>query len=99
MLPAEVEGAHLSANAILQALGNQGLTRVFCEGGGALAASLLAADLVDELVTFTAGMIMGAEGYPAIGAMGLEQLSDAPRFVMSDQQVAGDDMMCVWRKA
>ena len=35
-----------------------------CEGGGALAASLLRAGLVDQLIGYTAGMVLGAEGRP-----------------------------------
>ena len=53
---------------VLQALGQQGLTRIFCEGGAALSASLLLTDLVDEIVGFTAGLVLGAEGWPALGA-------------------------------
>ena len=45
-------------------LGSRGLTRIFCEGGGALAASLLRADMVDQLIGYTAGMVLGAEGVP-----------------------------------
>ena len=32
-------------------LGDRGLTRVLCEGGGRLAGALLHSDLVDEIVT------------------------------------------------
>ena len=98
LLPCDVEGVHLSPTSVLQALGEQGLTRVFSEGGGALAASLLAADLVDELITFHAGLALGAEGYPAIGAMGVERLSEAPNFRLVEQQQVGDDLMAIWRR-
>lgn len=98
MLPCDLEGVHLSPASILQALGGQGLTRVFCEGGGALAASLLAADLVDELITFHAGIALGAEGYPAIGAMGIERLANAPRYCLAETQQVGADLMSVWRR-
>jgi diaminohydroxyphosphoribosylaminopyrimidine deaminase/5-amino-6-(5-phosphoribosylamino)uracil reductase len=70
-------GGHLDVTAALAALGEAGLTRVFCEGGGTLAAALLAADLVDTLWLVTAGAI-GAEGTPAVGAMGVAALSEAP---------------------
>lgn len=98
MLPCALDGVHLSPDAVLRALAAKGLTRVFCEGGGALAASLLAADLVDELVTFHAGMALGAEGFPAIGAMGIERLAQAPRFHLADQARIGADLMSVWRR-
>ncbi|WP_412550635.1 bifunctional diaminohydroxyphosphoribosylaminopyrimidine deaminase/5-amino-6-(5-phosphoribosylamino)uracil reductase RibD [Shimia sp. MIT910701] len=98
LLPCPLEGVHLSAKGVLEALGKQGLTRVFCEGGGALAASLLAADMVDELITFSAGVVIGAEGHPAIGAMGLARLGEAPRFDLVSHQRMGQDVMSVWHR-
>lgn len=84
--------------AALQSLGAFGLTRIFCEGGGALAASLLSADLVDELVVFSAGLALGAEGRPALGAMGIDRLAASPRFVLRDTQQVGGDVMHRWRR-
>ncbi|SFC55448.1 bifunctional diaminohydroxyphosphoribosylaminopyrimidine deaminase/5-amino-6-(5-phosphoribosylamino)uracil reductase RibD [Tropicimonas isoalkanivorans] len=78
-------------------LGTAGLTRVFCEGGGSLAASLLAAGVVDELVTFTAGLALGAEGQPGLGAMGIDRLADAPRFRLDKLTTVGPDVLAVWR--
>lgn len=84
--------------AMLTALAGAGLTRVFCEGGGSLAASLLAADLVDEMVGFTAGIALGAEGMPGIGALGVDRLADAPRFDLVETRAVGPDVMCRWRR-
>ena len=84
--------------AALQALGARGLTRVFCEGGGALAASLLSAGLVDTLITFAAGLALGAEGRPALGALGIDRLADAPRFDLRDLRRLGADAMLVWER-
>ncbi len=66
---------------------------------GGLAASLLAADLVDELVGFTAGLAIGAEGLPAIGALGLTNLQAAPRFSLSETRDLGGDVLHIWRRA
>ena len=91
-------GGQVDGAEALQVLGREGLTSVFCEGGGALAASLLAADLVDDLVGFTAGMVIGAEGQPAIGAMGLAQLSEAPRFALRKVSRVGADILHEWAR-
>jgi len=61
-----------------------------------MAASLLAADLVDELVGFTAGLAIGAEGLPAIGALGLDRLEAAPRFDLIETRAVGADVMHRW---
>lgn len=80
LVPCDLKGVQLDTHDLLQQLGHAGLTRVFCEGGGALAASLIADDLVDELIGFTAGLAIGAEGLPGVGALGLGRLTEATRY-------------------
>ena len=92
-------GDALDPAALLAALGAAGLTRVFCEGGGQLAAALLSAGLVDEIVTFGAGLMLGAEGRAAVGPLGLDRLADAPRFVLDEVRPIGADAMARWRRA
>ncbi|MCL6284748.1 bifunctional diaminohydroxyphosphoribosylaminopyrimidine deaminase/5-amino-6-(5-phosphoribosylamino)uracil reductase RibD [Ruegeria sp. 2012CJ41-6] len=99
LIPCAVDGSQLDAGDLLQQLGGAGLTRVFCEGGSALAASLLAEDLVDEFVGFGAGLAIGAEGLPAIGAMGLDRLEDAPLFTLSETRQIGADILHRWTRA
>jgi len=93
------DSGEIAPRSVMAALGDRGLTRVFCEGGGALAASLLRAGLVDELVVFAAGVMIGSEGLPALGPMRLERLSDAPRFVLRYVSPVGPDVMQVWSRA
>lgn len=92
-------GGQVDLTAALEALGREGLTSVFCEGGGALAASLLSADLVDDLVGFSAGIVIGAEGQPGIGAMGLATLAEAPRFRLRSSRKIGADILHEWTRA
>ncbi len=99
LLPCALDGLRLNAADILAQLGQAGLTRVFCEGGSLLAGSLLAADIVDELVGFTAGLTIGAEGLPAIGALGLDSLEAAPRFELIETRTIGPDILHRWRRA
>jgi diaminohydroxyphosphoribosylaminopyrimidine deaminase/5-amino-6-(5-phosphoribosylamino)uracil reductase len=99
LLPCRTSAGQLDPADILRQLAGQGLTRVFCEGGSALAASLLEADLVDELVGFTAGLAVGAEGLPSIGALGLGRLADAPRYDLLRCETVGADILHVWGRA
>jgi len=89
----------MDMGGVLQALGQQGMTRIFCEGGAALSASLLLNDLVDEIVGFTAGLVLGAEGWPALGAMGYDRLADAARFDLYDTKSVGGDVLHRWRRS
>lgn len=80
----------------LKALAEAGLTRVLCEGGGQLAAGLLRAGLVDEIVLFHAGHVLGAEGRPMVGALGLSALAEAPAFDLAAVDRIGGDVVTRW---
>ena len=99
LVPCAVAAGQLDPRDVLRQLAERGLTRVFCEGGGALAAALLASDLVDEIVGFSAGLTIGAEGLPAIGALGVSALLDAPRFALRSVRRVGPDIKHVWGRA
>jgi len=88
----------LSPKACLEILAKSGITRVLCEGGGALAASLLAADLVDELHLFTAGLAIGADGRPLLADLGVNRLGDAPNLSLQSHQSIGNDLLSIWRR-
>ncbi len=91
-------GGQLDLAQVMAALGQAGLTRVFCEGGGTLAAGLLSADVVDDLAVMSAGIVLGAEGTPSIGAMGIAALSEAPRFTLREARNLGGDVLAIWER-
>jgi diaminohydroxyphosphoribosylaminopyrimidine deaminase/5-amino-6-(5-phosphoribosylamino)uracil reductase len=81
----------------LRRLGERGLTRLLVEGGGALAASLLRAGLVDRLVWLHAPLLLGGDGVPAIAGLGFDALAAAPRFERLTTEAAGADLMTTYR--
>ncbi len=62
-VPATPHG--LDLRTLLASLHERGVTRVLCEGGGRLAASLLSARLVDRIYLFVAPVFIGRGGVPA----------------------------------
>lgn len=92
-------GGELDLTAMMSTLGDHGLTRILCEGGGALSASLLKAGLVDELVWMTAGLALGADATAALPPLGYTALADAPRFELTGQTQLGGDVVSTWRRA
>lgn len=94
---AEKDGV-LDPRAILAALGKAGLTRVLVEGGGRFAAALLKAGVVDEIALFTAGLALGGDGWPALGALGLDTLAGAPRFRLTSVDRLGPDTLSLWSR-
>lgn len=99
LVPCEGGANGIEPAAAMTKLAELGLTRILCEGGGELAASLLRASLVDELVGFTAGIGIGADGRAMLGAMGLDRLKAAPRFQLHEVRAIGADTMTRWRAA
>lgn len=95
----ETDTGQLDPLGMLQTLSAQGITRVFCEGGGQLAASLLRAGVVDRLVIMQAGLTLGAQGIDGIADMGIEVLSEAPRFKLHTLRRIGSDSIADWRPA
>ena len=87
---------HLDLTHVLQTLGQAGLTSVYCEGGGTLAGALLSLGLVDDVLIYGAGLAIGSEGRPSLGALGLDRLSDAPAFELIDMQCVGSDVRQLW---
>lgn len=77
--------------AAAQALGQHGLTRVLVEGGGQVAAAFLKAGLIDRITSYRAGVVLGADGRPAVGELGFNRLDFAPRFrLVSARSLQGD---------
>ena len=72
---------------------------MLCEGGGRLAAALIEDDLVDEVVSYTAGLVLGSEAIPAVGPLEVAALQLAPRFRLVDVAAVGPDVRSRWRAA
>lgn len=88
---------HVDMADAMRQLSLAGLTRVFCEGGGQLAASLMTAGLVDELVLFHGPKVIGGDGLSALGTLGVTILGDAPQFALIENRALDGDMMSRWR--
>ena len=81
----------------LRRLAAAGLTRVFCEGGGTLAASLIAGGHAAEIVAFSAGRVFGSNGTPAVGPLAGGPTLFAAEYVLVHVQITGDDVLHIWR--
>jgi diaminohydroxyphosphoribosylaminopyrimidine deaminase/5-amino-6-(5-phosphoribosylamino)uracil reductase len=71
-------------------LAREGVTQVLVEGGGVLAAALLRARLVDEMHWFVAPRLLGGDGRPALGDLGLNALIETPQLEGQVRRVGAD---------
>ncbi|MEW6297227.1 MAG: bifunctional diaminohydroxyphosphoribosylaminopyrimidine deaminase/5-amino-6-(5-phosphoribosylamino)uracil reductase RibD [Thermodesulfobacteriota bacterium] len=64
---------------VLEALGKRGMKHVLIEGGGQVAAAALAEGVVDKVLFFYGPLLLGGDGRPMVGPMGIERLADGIR--------------------
>lgn len=75
----------------LAALAGRGINDVLVEGGAYLLAALLQAGTVDWLAWFAAPTVMGGDGLPAVGPLGLTRPGEGPMFDWLDTAPVGAD--------
>lgn len=97
LIETPAHGPHLNLTEAFRTLAALGLTRILIEAGGSLAAALIRAGLIDELALFTAGALIGSEGTPVLGPLGLTALANAPRPTLIAQETHGQDTLTRWR--
>ena len=88
-------GVHLGV--VLALLGRDGVLQAMVEGGPTLHGALFAAGLVDRVVAYVAGAILGPEGRAAFAGPGPRTLSEAPRLELLEARVLGPDVRLDYR--
>jgi len=78
---------------VLEILEGEGIRSVMIEGGGEVAAAFIRAGLVDAIAWFRAPILLGGDGRPALGKLGVGHLTGAPRFRRVDVTVLGEDVL------
>ncbi len=84
-------------------LAEQEMTSVLAEGGAGLHASLLDADLIDELLLYVAPIAFGGAAKMAapswLGGAGVCAIDQAPRFVFAGEpRLVGGDLVVKARR-
>jgi len=80
----------------LSKLQERGIRSMMVEGGAGLAASFLAAGVVDRLVVFRAPLVLGEGALNAFSGVAAHEVERAPRFTLLESRALGDDVMTVY---
>ena len=88
----------IDVTAAAREVGRRGITRVLIEGGGAVAAAFLGANLVDRLSLYRGGLMLCGDGRSAVGPWALERLDFAPRFRLVSARSLAGDMLETWTR-
>jgi diaminohydroxyphosphoribosylaminopyrimidine deaminase/5-amino-6-(5-phosphoribosylamino)uracil reductase len=89
----------LDLQAVLHALAEKGVTRLLVEGGSRVAASFVAADLVDEMWLLRGPDPIGADGVPALDALPLSAITQSPELKVRASEVLGRDTLTIYERA
>lgn len=89
----------LNLTSALEAAAGRGITRLLVEGGPILTTSLVAADLVDELILVRSNSVIGETGIDALEGMPLGAITQSPRFRLRDTERAGIDTFEFYERA
>jgi len=92
MLPAAEGSSSISLHAMMESATRAGVTSMMIEGGGQLAAAFVRAGLVDRLEWFRAPILLGGDGRPCLGDLGLDVLANAPGFTRTQVREIGPDL-------
>ncbi|HWP24869.1 MAG TPA: bifunctional diaminohydroxyphosphoribosylaminopyrimidine deaminase/5-amino-6-(5-phosphoribosylamino)uracil reductase RibD [Xanthobacteraceae bacterium] len=92
VLRVEAGDGRLDLWCTLKALAARGITRLMIEGGPTVAASFVAADLVDEAVLFRSQKII-PDGIDALEGIPLAELTASPRLKSTGIEQVGEDTM------
>jgi len=82
-----------SPEEALALLGERDVTSLLVEGGAELAAGLLRAGLVDALALFLAPRLIGGDGRPLLGPLGVTSLAAAPHLLETSVREVGPDVL------
>jgi len=83
------DGGRLDLQQVLRMLAEQGITRLMVEGGPTVAASFVAADLVDDAVLLRGEKPIGASGIDPLEGMTLDSLTE--RLTLRSSEKLGAD--------
>lgn len=88
--------AAATARAVLAALADAGITRLLVEGGGTVAGLFVKTGLFDRLYHYTGNCIIGADGLPAIPALELQRVAEAPRLRRIETRALEQSVLSVY---
>ena len=89
-VPESKEG--LDLGIVLEELARRDVSGVLVEGGGETARRFVGRGLVDKMTLFYAPKVLGSDGVPMIGALGVSSVAEAPGFSVESVEMLGDDV-------
>jgi diaminohydroxyphosphoribosylaminopyrimidine deaminase/5-amino-6-(5-phosphoribosylamino)uracil reductase len=99
VLRSPADGGRINLALALRLLAARGITRLMVEGGPRVAASFVAADLVDEACLVRSEKIIGTDGIDALDGSLLTALIASPHLRLRDAEVIDGDRFEIYERS
>jgi diaminohydroxyphosphoribosylaminopyrimidine deaminase/5-amino-6-(5-phosphoribosylamino)uracil reductase len=97
-VPVAAKAPGLDLAAILRTLSKRGVNRLMVEGGARVAASFVAAALVDEAWLLRGPDPIGDDGVAALGALPLTSITESPQFRVRASETLDQDALSIYER-
>lgn len=89
----------INLTELCEALATKGINSLLVEGGGKLAKNLLLEGLIDQLIIYKSGVIIGADGVPSFAELNTayKEIGDYPNFNLQSIDQYEDNLESVWK--
>jgi diaminohydroxyphosphoribosylaminopyrimidine deaminase/5-amino-6-(5-phosphoribosylamino)uracil reductase len=95
----DAQDGRLDLHQVVKLLAERGITRLMVEGGPTVAASFLAADLVDEAALFRSPNEIGLTGINVLEGVPLTTLTQSPKLTRVATEAVGNDTLTMYERA
>jgi diaminohydroxyphosphoribosylaminopyrimidine deaminase/5-amino-6-(5-phosphoribosylamino)uracil reductase len=95
----DAKDGRLDLHQVVKLLAERGITRLMVEGGPIVAASFLAADLVDEAALFRSPNEIGLTGINVLEGVPLTALTQSPKLTRVATEPVGNDTLTMYERA
>lgn len=91
-VPSDPAGGGVDLASALTVLGDRGVLQAMVEGGPTLHGALVRAGLVDRMVVYLGGRLLGASGLPLLAGPGPGTMAEAPEWAIVQSRQLGRDL-------